>query len=296
MATILAGQRVKKFALVVDVAKCTNCQNCVLATRDEHMGNEFPGYAAPMPASGPDWISIERRTRGNDFMVDVTYVPKTCNHCDDAPCVRAASDGAIYQRPDGIVVIDPVKAAGRRDLVESCPYGVIYWNEAARLPQKWIFDAHLIDQGWRQPRCVQACPTGALQSLRLADEELQELKTHHGLEELRPELQTQPRVLYRNLSRATRFFLGGTVTRRLPEGGLDNVPQAQVELTLAGAPTASCSTDSFGDFRFDGLEATQLSWAVRVSHPAYGSATATGTLSESRYLGPLLLDPELVRL
>ena len=47
-----------------------------------------------------------------------------CNHCDDAPCVRAGG-GAIRKRDDGIVVIDPVAARGRRDLIDSCPYGAI---------------------------------------------------------------------------------------------------------------------------------------------------------------------------
>jgi Fe-S-cluster-containing dehydrogenase component len=289
VAAIQEGERVKKWALIIDVAKCTNCQNCVLATRDEHTGNDHPGYAAPMPTSGSDWISIERRTRGNDSMVDVTYVPKTCNQCDNAPCVRAAGDGAIYQRTDGIVIIDPVKSRGRRDLVESCPYGVISWNEEACVPQKWSFDAHLIDSGWRQPRCVQACPTGAMRSLRLTNEEFQELKSRNGLEELSPELQTRSRVLYQNLHKATHFFLGGTVTRRLADGGLDNVSQARVELILAGAPTASCVSDSFGDFKFDDLAAAEVPWTVRVSHPQYGVASAQGTLSESRYIGALLL-------
>jgi Fe-S-cluster-containing hydrogenase component 2 len=222
-------------------------------------------------------------------MVDVTYVPKTCNHCENAPCVRAAADGAIYQRADGIVVIDPVKSRDRRDLVESCPYGAISWNEERRVPEKWSFDAHLLDSGWPQPRCVQACPTGAMRSLCLTDDEFQQLQSRDGLEELKPELQTRPRVLYQHLHKATRLFLGGTVTRRLAAGGLDNVPQARVELILHGAPAATRATDSFGDFKFDDLAAGEVSWSVRVSHPQYGVATASGTLSESRYIGSLLL-------
>ena len=283
----------RKWGLIIDVERCTNCQNCVLATRDEHVGNDYPGYSAPMPPSGAHWISVERRTRGNGSMVDVTYVPKTCNHCEDAPCVQAAPDGAIYQRPDGIVVIDPVKARGRSELVGSCPYGMIFWNEAAAVPQKWNFDAHLLDTGWQQPRCTQACPTGAMRAVHVSDEELHELRTANGLAELRPELRTRPRVLYRNLNKATGSFLGGTVTRRGDEPGqLENVSQARVELHVADHPPASCVTDEFGDFKFDQLACDGHTWAIHVSHPRFGAASARGTLSESRYLGTL----ELVRL
>jgi Fe-S-cluster-containing dehydrogenase component len=277
----------KKWALIVDVARCTNCQNCVLATKDEHMGNDHPGYAAPMPAGGAEWIRIERHTRGNGSMVDVTYVPKTCHHCEDAPCLAASSDGAVYRRPDGIVVIDPVKARGRRDLVDACPYGAIVWNEEARLPQKWSFDAHLLDAGWSAPRCVQACPTGALQSVRVEDAELQALKGQLQLEALDLELNTRPRVLYQNLRRTTHGFLGGTVTRRLAGGGLENVPGASIELTIDGVGR-HCESDAFGDFKFDDLS-TQSRWSLRATHANHGGVTADGVLTESRYLGPLLL-------
>src|SRR6266403_223401 len=161
MGTSAGAASMKKWAMIVDVAKCINCNNCVLATKDEHIGNEFPGYAAPQPAHGHEWISIERHTRGSGSMVDVSYVPTMCNHCDDAPCVKAAGDGAVYKRSDGIVIIDPVKARGRKELVSSCPYGQITWNEEEQVPQSWIFDAHLLDQGWTKPRCVQACRTRA---------------------------------------------------------------------------------------------------------------------------------------
>lgn len=279
----------KKWALIVDVARCTNCQNCVLATKDEHMGNDHPGYAAPMPAAGAEWITVQRHTRGNGTMVDVSYVPKTCNHCEDAPCMRVAGDGAVYRRPDGIVIIDPVKARGRRELVDACPYGAIVWNDEAQLPQKWSFDAHLLDAGWSAPRCVQACPTGALQSLQVDDPELRALTAQLQLEVQRPELNARPRVLYQNLQRTRQYFLGGTVTRRLADGGLENVPGASVELTIDGACVARGESDAFGDFKLDHLAGAQLRWSLRITHSMHGLATAEGELTESRYLGPLLL-------
>ena len=42
-------------------------------------------------------------------------------HCDEAPCIDAAPDGAVYKRPDGLVIIDPVKAAGRPEIVGQLP-------------------------------------------------------------------------------------------------------------------------------------------------------------------------------
>lgn len=102
------------WALVVDVSLCINCRNCVISTKDEYTGNAFPGYSAPHPPQGLETIRVERHVRGEGSLVDVTYIPKMCNHCDDAPCVKAAGDGSIYKRPDGVVVIDPEKSRADR--------------------------------------------------------------------------------------------------------------------------------------------------------------------------------------
>ena len=154
----------KKWNLIVDVAECTNCNLCTLAAMDEYVGNEFPGYSAPMPKHGHKWINILQKERGQVPAVDIAYVPTMCNHCDDAPCI-AKGGGAVKKRDDGIVLIDPDKAKGRKDLVEACPYGHIWWNEELQLPQAWTFDAHLIDGGWRQTRGQQSCPTGAMRAI-----------------------------------------------------------------------------------------------------------------------------------
>jgi Fe-S-cluster-containing dehydrogenase component len=279
-----------KWALIVDIDKCTGCGNCVLATKDEHVGNEFPGYAAPQPAHGHEWISVERFTRGSGSMVDVAYVPKMCNHCDDAPCIRAAGDGSVYKRADGIVIVDPVKARGRKDLVGACPYGAIAWNEEAQLPQIWIFDAHLLDSGWAKPRCVQVCPTGALEAVHVSDAALGELTAQQGLEVLRPELGTRPRIFYRHLSRAARCFLGGNVVRTDAEGRKENVEGADVEVSIEGQDEVKRAlTDHFGDFRIDGLPGAGARYSLRIRHPQFGLTQLSGALQTSLNLGSVLL-------
>ena len=67
-----------------------------LHARDDgrDIGNEFPGYAAPMPKHGHHWIDILQKERGQAPMIDIAYVPVMCNHCDNAPCV-AKAQGAV---------------------------------------------------------------------------------------------------------------------------------------------------------------------------------------------------------
>jgi len=81
-----------------------------------------------------------------------------------------------------------------------------------------IFDAHLLDQGWPTPRCVQVCPTGALAAIHDSDEALRALAAREDLQPLRPDLDTRPRVLYRNLPRIRSVFLSGNVVAALPDG------------------------------------------------------------------------------
>ena len=54
----------KKWNMIIDVAECTNCNMCTLATMDEYVGNDFPGYAAPMPKQGTSG-SISCRRSGD---------------------------------------------------------------------------------------------------------------------------------------------------------------------------------------------------------------------------------------
>ena len=271
----------KKWNLVIDVAECTNCNNCTLATMDEYVGNEWPGVSAPMPRLGHRWIDIKQKERGQAPMVDIAYVPVTCNHCDNAPCIKAAKDGAIKKREDGIVIIDPVKAKGQKQLVEACPYGAIWWNEELNLPQAWPFEAHLIDQGWKQTRGQQSCPTGAMKAVALEDEEMAKMARDEGLEVLKPELGTRPRVYYRNMWRFTTAFIGGSVSREA-KGVVDCVEGAKVVLKKSGRLVAELTTDNYGDFKFDRLPEDSGSYTVEVE-----GKSIDVTLGTSAYLGEI---------
>jgi len=277
-----------KWNLIVDVATCTNCNNCTLAVQDEHVGNSFAGYAAEMPKHGHRWIDIQRRERGQGTMTDVAYLPTMCQHCDDAPCIAAARDGAIQKRPDGIVVIDPEKSKGQRQIVDACPYGAIFWNEKLEIPQHWIFDAHLLDTGWTEPRCVDVCPTGALRSLKVDDAAMEKISQDEALEPLRPDLMTRPRVHYKNLWRYAQCFIGGTVSAEA-DGIVDCVAGARVQLSQNGQMIAETTTDGFGDFKFDRLDPDSGTYVVEVSASGMTGERRETTLGESVNLGEIRL-------
>ena len=190
----------KSWHLIIDVARCHDCNDCFLADKDEFVGNEFPPYSAAQPWHGHRWMNIKRKERGQYPMVQTAYLPTPCMHCDDAPCLTA--DGAVYKRDDGLVIIDPVKAKGRKEIVATCPYGVIHWNDEQQLAQKCTGCAHLIDDGWTETRCSQVCPTGAIK-LVLADDEMARLQAVDELEVFRPELSAPGRAC------TTRTCTGG---------------------------------------------------------------------------------------
>ncbi len=277
----------KKWNMIIDVAECTNCQNCTLATFDEYIDNEFPGYAAPMPKHGHHWIDIRQKERGQLPMIDIGYLPVMCNHCDDAPCI-AKGGGAVKKRADGIVIIDPQPAKGRRDLVEACPYGNIWWNEERQLPQHWPFDAHLLDQGWTQTRGQLSCPTGAMRALKTEDEEMQRMVRDEGLEVLRAELGTKPRVYYRNLWRYTKCFIGGTLSAEA-KGVVDCLANAKVKLMKDREKIAEVESDNYGDFKFDQLDENSGIYRVEIEVPGKPKKVVEAKLGVSVNLGEIKL-------
>jgi Fe-S-cluster-containing dehydrogenase component len=278
-----------KWNVIVDVPRCENCNNCVMATKDELVGNEFPGYSASHSAQGAGVIQILRKVRGSMPMVDATYVPVMCNHCDEPPCMQGDTSGAISKRDDGIVIIDPVKAKGRRDLVGACPYGAIVWNETEQLPQNWFFDAHLLDSGWSAPRCQSVCPTKVFEVAKVSDAAMAERAARENLRTRNPEWAAKPRVYYRGLDRYDHCFIGGSATAVI--GGVDEcIEGATVELRRGDAIIARSTTDAFGDFKFDWLPYDGGSYEVTVRHPIHGSAQREATVARaSIYLGTIVL-------
>jgi tetrathionate reductase subunit B len=243
-------------AMIIDISICNGCYACQIACKDEHVANDWTPIAKPQPDTGQFWMKTKDIVRGQVPRVKVAYMHHICQHCDDAPCLKACKVGAIYKREDGTVIIDPTKCSGQKLCLDACPYGVIYYNNDLQIAQKCTWCAHLLDKGWKEPRCVDACPTGALKFGE--EEDLKDLIAKAEL--LLPEADVGPRVYYIGLPK--RFVAGGVYD---PEED-ECLEDATVTLKdQAGKEVATAQTDSFGDFWFEGLEVGVYSARVEKS-------------------------------
>jgi Fe-S-cluster-containing dehydrogenase component len=276
----------KKWNLVIDVARCHDCNDCFLADKDEFVDNEWPPTATAQPRHGHRWMNIERKERGQYPIVQVAYLPMPCQHCTDAPCMKASPEGTIYRRPDGLVIIDPLKAKGHPEILDTCPYGAIYWNEEAGVAQKCTGCAHLMDEGWTETRCSQVCPTDAIKLFLAEDAQMAEKAQAEGLQAYQPELGTSPRVYYKNLYRWEKAFLAASVIYKDTDECAEGV---KASVAAAGQTVAEGLTNNYGDFVVDELE-PGAAYTLTLSAPGYEPLTQEVTLEASLNLGQLFLE------
>jgi tetrathionate reductase subunit B len=274
------------YGMVIDHIKCQQCYNCQIACKDEFVDNEWLPYSAAQPDMGQFWMHVIERERGTYPKVKVSRLPTPCMQCTNPPCVGAATGGAAYKRPDGIVIFDPAKSVGQHSIQTACPYGVVYWNDELGIPQKCTFCAHLLDRGWTQPRCADACITGAITFGDLDDpnSEISKLVATGTPQPLNPEFGAKPSVYYIDIPKT---FLAGTVVDKATDECFEG---ADVTLKdVASGKELKTKTNNYGDFEFEGLDSGKV-YSLKIESAGYSSITKdTIALNTDMYLGDLFL-------
>lgn len=149
-------EQTKRF--YVDRALCMGCKTCELRCAVERGSVTKNLVAAVRELPKP---------RPRVYVECDGFEPVTvhCRQCEDAPCVRACSTGAVQLDAEtGCTYIDPDKCISCWMCVTSCPYGVI-----APAAEKKTADKCDRCFQMKEPYCMAACPTGAIQLL-LPDE------------------------------------------------------------------------------------------------------------------------------
>jgi sulfite dehydrogenase (quinone) subunit SoeB len=195
----------RKLGLVIDLDTCVGCHACVIACKGWNTEN----YGAPLADLDPYGARPEGTflNRIHSFEVTpeqgapvVVHFPKSCLHCEDAPCVTVCPTGASYKRvEDGIVLVNEVDCIGCGLCAWACPYGAREMDGAEGVMKKCtlcvdrIYNENLPEVD-REPACVRTCPAGARHFGDLADPDsaVSRLVADRGGFDLMPEQGTKP--------------------------------------------------------------------------------------------------------
>ena len=196
----------KKLGLVTDLDICVGCHACAVSCKEWNAG----GHSAPLPdydpyGSEPDGVWFNRVhtfevVDQNTGASRTVHFPKSCLHCDDAPCVTVCPTGASYKREeDGIVLVNPDICIGCELCAWACPYGARELDEDEGVMKKCtlcidrIYNENLEPES-RVPACVSTCPAGARHFGDLGDpeSEISKLVEERGGFELMPEQGCNP--------------------------------------------------------------------------------------------------------
>ncbi len=158
----------KKFVMVIDLSRCKNLKKCQSACNHMHQLHGEQNWIKVYPMKDADHTAPY-------------WLPSTCMHCDEPPCVKVCPVDATFKRQDGIVLIDSDRCVGCRFCMAACPYStrVFNWEDPGlseeiasqdyncetSMPQKkgtvgkCDFCPDMTRMGML-PHCVTACPNG----------------------------------------------------------------------------------------------------------------------------------------
>ena len=177
------------YGMVIDAEKCIGCHSCALACRHE--------FNVP-PGVWKSWVKVVDK-RGSQL-----FLPRLCNHCENAPCVAACPVKASYRREDGLVLVRYDRCIGCKACMVACPYDARFVHPTKSVVDKCTFCAHRLEQG-REPACVEVCPTRARVFGDLNDpkSEASQLLGRAAVQTLKPDLGTSSKVYYANADQTT---------------------------------------------------------------------------------------------
>jgi Fe-S-cluster-containing dehydrogenase component len=263
-----------KESFLIDIEKCTGCKLCIIACKDEHVGNSYAPWTQPQPDTGHFWIDVQALERGQIPRVKMSYLPLLCQHCENAPCIKVCSEGSIKTRDDGLVWIDPATCTSCGLCQDACPYGVIYMNGNLGVAQKCTGCAHRVDEG-ELPRCVDVCPHEAI---IFGDDEGGETR-----EVFHPEYQTEPRVYWQGLPMP---WIAGTVIDADENEVISGASITSMDLFEPGSVTTI--SDAFGDFWFRGM-VKERKYRLEISKEGYEGFLAIVTTDGDQDMGTVVL-------
>jgi len=149
----------KRLGFHVNAGSCTGCKACQIACKEK---NNLPVgvlWRRVVEVSGGEWAKRGEAWIEHSFTY---FLSVACMHCRQPICVGVCPTKALYQREDGIVLIDAERCMGCNYCEWACPYGALQFNKTTGVMTKCDLCYDYLEQG-KQPACVSACQMRVLE-------------------------------------------------------------------------------------------------------------------------------------
>ena len=155
----------EQYGFFVDATRCVKCYACEVACQQWH----------DFKAGTVHRRTVQEECEGAFPAVKRTFVSLSCMHCEMPLCAAECPQGTISkQEEDGFVVVDKEKCIGCKTCSSACPFGVPDYFElegGGFVMDKCDGCLSLGRAADEMPRCVNTCPTKALNFGKLSDME-----------------------------------------------------------------------------------------------------------------------------
>ncbi len=213
------------FAYALDLNRCIGCRRCAYSCAKENNNSRKDPqiqYIKVLRFENGD-LDFERSERYyNPEKVPEEgyfYMPVQCQHCKNAPCVKACPIKATWTEDDGIVVVDYNWCIGCRYCMAACPYEgrSFNWANPTLSPEELNTETHYLgnrprmrgvvekctfciqrSREGRYPACVEICPVGARKFGDFNDpnSEIRYIFENHRVFRIKEDLLTEPKFFY----------------------------------------------------------------------------------------------------
>ncbi|EPX82975.1 Anaerobic dimethyl sulfoxide reductase chain B [Salipiger mucosus DSM 16094] len=203
--TALPDHTDRKLGLVIDLDTCVGCHACVVSCKGWNTQSQDSPLSDQDPYGADPTGTFLNRVHSFEVTPEqgppqLVHFPRSCLHCEDAPCVAVCPTGASYKRTeDGIVLVNESDCIGCGLCAWACPYGAREMDAAEGVMKKCtlcvdrIYNDNLPEED-RTPACVRTCPSNARHFGDLGDpeSEVSQLVAERGGMDLMPEQGTKP--------------------------------------------------------------------------------------------------------
>jgi len=161
-------RRTEEIAKLIDVTTCIGCKACQAACMEwndvrDDVGTSGGVYDNPPDLSASSWTVMRFSEIREGGSLQWLIRKDGCMHCQNPGCLIACpAPGAVIQYSNGIVDFHEEHCIGCGYCITGCPFDIPRLSNKDSKVYKCTLCSDRVAVG-REPACIKACPTGALQ-------------------------------------------------------------------------------------------------------------------------------------